>query len=380
VWRRDRLASLTVQADHVPGVLPAEVVASLAPSIERARAQLPEGYRIEVGGAVEESATSQASVFAVDPAMILIVLTVLMFELESFQRLVIVSSVAPLGLIGVVEALPPSGRPLRFVALLGVLALVGIIKNDLILLSPIEADRGSGKSVYDAVVSACTVRFRPIVSTAISTVLGTIPIAPRRSGGRWPSPSWAASWPLRSSPRSSCPRSTSPGSVARIGAGTSRKRPVASPSPPPEAPSPDPVRQRAYRRLFWGQASALVGTGIATVALALLAYRLVGRDTAAVFGTALAIKTATVTVVTVHLVRTELGGTERMMTAALVAAGAGSDSTLAVFAALALAATAAAGRLWPASEPHAREPVRPMLDPRRPGSRPRARASRRKAG
>ncbi|MCX8101138.1 MAG: efflux RND transporter permease subunit [Geminicoccaceae bacterium] len=179
VWRRDRLASLTVQADHVAGVLPAEVVGSLAPAIERARAQLPEGYRIEVGGTVEESETSQASVFAVVPAMILIMLTVLMFELKSFQRLFIVLSVAPLGLIGVVAALLPSGRPLGFVALLGVLALVGIIiKNAVILLSQIEADRAAGKSVYDAVVSACTIRFRPIVLTAISTVLGMVPIAP----------------------------------------------------------------------------------------------------------------------------------------------------------------------------------------------------------
>lgn len=179
VWRRDRLASLTVQADHVPSVLPAEVVESLAPAIELARAQLPEGYRIEVGGTVEESETSQASVFAVVPAMLLIMLTVLMFELKSFQRLVIVLSVAPLGLIGVVAALLPSGRPLGFVALLGVLALIGIIiKNAVILLSQIEADRAAGKSVYDAVVSACTIRFRPILLTAISTVLGMIPIAP----------------------------------------------------------------------------------------------------------------------------------------------------------------------------------------------------------
>lgn len=179
IWRRDRLASLTVQADHVPSVLPAEVVTSLAPAIEKARVQLPEGYRIEVGGTVEESETSQASVFAVVPAMILITLTVLMFELKSFQRLVIVSSVAPLGLIGVVAALLPSGRPLGFVALLGVLALVGIIiKNAVILVSQIEADRAAGRSVHEAVVNACTIRFRPILLTAISTVLGMIPIAP----------------------------------------------------------------------------------------------------------------------------------------------------------------------------------------------------------
>lgn len=179
IWRRDRLASLTVRADHVAGVLPAEVVERLAPAIDRARAALPEGYRIEVGGTVEDSAEAQASVFAVVPAMLLVMLTVLMFELKSFQRLVMVLSVAPLGLIGVVAALLPSGRPLGFVALLGVLALIGIIiKNAVILLSQIEAERAAGRSVQDAVVAACTIRFRPILLTAISTVLGMIPIAP----------------------------------------------------------------------------------------------------------------------------------------------------------------------------------------------------------
>ncbi len=179
VWRRDRLASLTVQAEHVPGVLPAEVVDGLEPAIEAFRRGLPEGYRVEVAGTVEESEASQASVFAVVPAMLLIMLTVLMVELKSFQRLAIVLSVAPLGLIGVVAALLPSGRPLGFVALLGVLALVGIIiKNAVILVSQIEADRAAGRSVRDAVVAACTIRFRPIVLTAISTVLGMIPIAP----------------------------------------------------------------------------------------------------------------------------------------------------------------------------------------------------------
>lgn len=179
VRRRDRLAALTVQADHVPTVLPATVVEALAPAFDTARAALPEGYRIELGGSVAESETSQASVFAVVPVMLLIMLTVLMFELKSFQRPAIVLSVAPLGLIGVVAALLPSGRPLGFVALLGVLALVGIIiKNAVILVSQIEADRAAGLSVREAVVNACTLRFRPIVLTAISTVLGMVPIAP----------------------------------------------------------------------------------------------------------------------------------------------------------------------------------------------------------
>ena len=179
IWRRDRVPTLTVQADVIQGVLPEGVVAALEPKIEALRKALPPGYDIAVGGTVEESAASLASVVAVVPVMLLLMFTVLMFELKSFQRLVIVLSVAPLGLIGVVAALLVSGRPLGFVAILGVLALIGMItKNAVILIGQIEADRAAGKNVWDAVVHAASIRFRPIMLTAVSTVLGMIPIAP----------------------------------------------------------------------------------------------------------------------------------------------------------------------------------------------------------
>ena len=110
--------------------------------------------------------------------MLFIMFTVLMFQLQSFQRLVIVLSVAPLGLIGVVGALLFSGRPLGFVAILGILALIGMItKNAVILLGQIDAERAAGKDVLTAAVDASSARFRPIILTAISTVLGMIPIA-----------------------------------------------------------------------------------------------------------------------------------------------------------------------------------------------------------
>ncbi|MFO1036238.1 MAG: efflux RND transporter permease subunit [Geminicoccaceae bacterium] len=179
IWRRDRTPTLTVQADVAPGHLPAGVVADLQPGIEKLREGLPQGYSIDVGGTVEESAASQASVVAVVPVMLLIMLTAMMFQLQSFQRLIIVLSVAPLGLIGVVAALLPSGRPLGFVAILGCLALIGMIsKNAIILIGQIEDERKAGRSVWDATVEACTTRFRPIMLTAVSTVLGMIPIAP----------------------------------------------------------------------------------------------------------------------------------------------------------------------------------------------------------
>ncbi|QQP92939.1 efflux RND transporter permease subunit (plasmid) [Skermanella sp. TT6] len=178
VWRRDRVPTLTVQADVAGGILPESVIDELAPKIAELSATLPKGHRIEVGGIAEESADSRASVFAVVPLMLFLVLTVLMVQLRSFQRLILVLSVVPLGLIGVVLALLAFGQPLGFVAILGVLALVGMIaKNAVILIEQIEAERKSGMGVTDAVIEASSSRFRPIMLTAASTVLGLIPIA-----------------------------------------------------------------------------------------------------------------------------------------------------------------------------------------------------------
>jgi multidrug efflux pump len=179
IWRRDRVPTLTVQADVKAGVLPATVVDALAPSIAELNKTLPRPYRIAVGGVVEDSAKAQASVVAVVPAMLLIMFTVLMVQLRSFSLLFIVLSVGPLGLIGVVGALLLSGKPLGFVAILGILALLGMItKNAVILIGEIEAERSQGKDIWQAAVDASSTRFRPIMLTAISTVLGMIPIAP----------------------------------------------------------------------------------------------------------------------------------------------------------------------------------------------------------
>ena len=179
ISRRDRLSTLIVQADVTSGALPDTVTTALAPSIAKLRLGLAPSYQITMGGTVEESANSQASVVAVVPLMIFIMLTVLMFQLQSFKKLAIVLSVAPLGLIGVVGALLVSGRSLGFVALLGVLALIGIItKNAVILIGQIEAERAAGKTVRQSAIDASVSRFRPIMLTAVSTILGMIPIAP----------------------------------------------------------------------------------------------------------------------------------------------------------------------------------------------------------
>ena len=179
VWRRDRIPTLTVQADVVPGLLPATAVKAVQPSIDRLAATLPSGYRIVTGGSVEESAKAQASVQAVLPAMAVLVLTILMFQLQSFQRVLLVLSVAPLGLIGVVAALLLAQKPMGFVAMLGVLALVGMIaRNSVILIDQIEIEIAAGHHPWDAVVIAAIHRTRPILLTAAAATLGMIPIAP----------------------------------------------------------------------------------------------------------------------------------------------------------------------------------------------------------
>jgi multidrug efflux pump subunit AcrB len=170
---------VTVQADVVAGIQAATVVQTLAPKIEALNASLPYGYRIDIGGTAEESDKGQVSVAAVVPLMLVLMLTVLMIQLKSFSRLFLVLSVAPLGLIGVVAALLLADKPLGFVALLGVLALVGMIaRNSVILIDQIEHERAHGREAWDAVVEATMHRFRPILLTAAAAILGMIPIAP----------------------------------------------------------------------------------------------------------------------------------------------------------------------------------------------------------
>jgi multidrug efflux pump subunit AcrB len=179
VWRRDRRPTVTVQADVVPGTQAATVVQAVAPRIEALNESLPYGYRIDVGGTAEESEKAQVSVAAVVPLMLVLMLTVLMIQLQSFSRLFLVLSVAPLGLIGVVAALLVADKPLGFVALLGVLALVGMIaRNSVILIDQIEHERAHGREAWEAVIEATMHRFRPILLTAAAAILGMIPIAP----------------------------------------------------------------------------------------------------------------------------------------------------------------------------------------------------------
>ena len=159
-------------------VQPATVVAQLAPEMTTFIAALPPGYKVDVGGAVEESAKAQGPIAAVVPLMLFIMATILMIQLQSFQRLFLVFAVAPLALIGVVARLLPSHAPLGFVAILGVLALIGIlIRNSVILIIQIDDFAQRGRAPWDAVREATEHRMRPILLTAAAATLALIPIS-----------------------------------------------------------------------------------------------------------------------------------------------------------------------------------------------------------
>ncbi len=178
IWRRSRLPTITLKASTLDTVQPKTVVDQLAPKVEEFAKGLPAGYTVAVGGSVEESAKSQAPIAAVVPLMLFIMATILMIQLQSFHRLFLVFAVAPLALIGVVAAMLPSGAPLGFVAILGVLALIGIlIRNSVILIVQIEHLKEAGQPAWEAVVEATQHRMRPILLTAAAASLALIPIA-----------------------------------------------------------------------------------------------------------------------------------------------------------------------------------------------------------
>jgi multidrug efflux pump subunit AcrB len=178
IWRRSRLPTITLKAGILNGVQPATVVDQLKAPVAAFAAKLPAGYDVATGGSVEESGKSQAPIIAIVPVMLFAMATILMLQLQSFHRLFLVFAVAPLALIGVVAALLPSGAPLGFVAILGVLALIGIlIRNAVILIVQIEQLRTEGRPPWEAVVEATEHRMRPILLTAAAASLALIPIA-----------------------------------------------------------------------------------------------------------------------------------------------------------------------------------------------------------
>ena len=178
VWRRDRKPTITLKAAVVSDIQPTDLVADLAPDIQKFSDELPTGYSVATGGTVEESGKAQGPIASVLPLMLFLMATFLMIQLHSVAKTFLVFSVAPLGLIGVVLALVPTGTPLGFVAILGVLALIGIIiRNSVILVTQIDEFERAGDSPWQAVIDATQHRRRPILLTAAAASLGMIPIA-----------------------------------------------------------------------------------------------------------------------------------------------------------------------------------------------------------
>ncbi|OWY37964.1 multidrug transporter AcrB [Xenophilus sp. AP218F] len=177
IWRRNRLPTITVSADVGEGAQGADVSAQLWPKLQQLQNGLPMGYHIEMGGTMESSGKSQRAIAAVAPLMIVVVLTLLMLQLQSFQRTLMVVLTAPLGMIGVTLTLILFQAPFGFVAMLGVIALSGMImRNSVILVDQIEHDIREGIDRYEAIVGSTIRRFRPIMLTALAAILAMIPL------------------------------------------------------------------------------------------------------------------------------------------------------------------------------------------------------------
>ena len=178
IWHRDRLPTITVRADLGDGMLPAAVTAQIDPTLDGIRAQLPQGYLLQVGGSVEDAARGQNSIKAGLPLFLLVVTTLLMLQLRSFSRTLMVLVTAPLGLIGATWFLLLFRMPFGFVAMLGTIALAGMVmRNSVILVDQIEQDIAAGHDRWHAIVDATVRRFRPIVLTALTAVLAMIPLS-----------------------------------------------------------------------------------------------------------------------------------------------------------------------------------------------------------
>jgi multidrug efflux pump subunit AcrB len=177
LWRRNRDMAITVRADVKDGEQGVSVTQEIVPLLAPIQAKLPAGYRIDVGGAVEESNKANAALLAVAPLMIIAILTLLMLQLKDFSRMAMVVLTAPLGLIGVVPALLVFQAPLGFVAILGIIALGGMImRNSVILIDQVRIEIENGRDAWNAVLDAAIYRTRPVMLTALATVLAMIPL------------------------------------------------------------------------------------------------------------------------------------------------------------------------------------------------------------
>jgi multidrug efflux pump len=178
IWREGRKFAVTVQGDVVEGLQGPTVTAQVWPELQKLKVRMPPGYDIEIAGAVAEASKGQGSIAVGVPVMLFIMFTLLVLQLHSFSRAMLVFLTGPLGIAGVAGALLLLGRPFGFVALLGVIALMGMIqRNSVILIDQIEQDRAAGIPAWDAIVESAVRRLRPIVLTAAAAVLAMIPLS-----------------------------------------------------------------------------------------------------------------------------------------------------------------------------------------------------------
>ncbi|MEN6306140.1 MAG: efflux RND transporter permease subunit [Anaerohalosphaeraceae bacterium] len=177
IWRRDLKPTITVQADTAEGVLGDDAATGAYERLQELRTSLPSGYNIKIGGSAESSEKAMRWLLQPVPAMAIIIITLLMFQLQNIPKMIITLLTAPLGMIGVTPALLLTGRPIGFVVQLGVLALAGIIiRNSVILIDQIERHIDDGQPLWDAIINATVSRFRPIMLTAAAAILGMLPL------------------------------------------------------------------------------------------------------------------------------------------------------------------------------------------------------------
>jgi len=177
VWRRNQERSLAVRCDIADGFQAPDISAKIENKLQEIKSNLPAGYRIEAGGAVEESTKANKALFAMFPVMILLMLTLLMSQVHSFKKMILIFGIAPLGLIGAVAFLHLFNAPFGFVSLLGVIALAGMdMRNSVILVDQIEQDMAHGLSEWEAVIESSVRRARPVILTAATAILAMIPL------------------------------------------------------------------------------------------------------------------------------------------------------------------------------------------------------------
>ena len=179
IWRRDLKPTITVQADVVSGITGNDATKQVYESLKDLRGNLPFGYSIDIGGSLERSQISMEFLLQPVPVMIVIIITLLMFQLQKISLMILTVLTAPLGIVGVSIAMLLTQRPMGFVAELGILALGGmIIRNSVILIDQIEQHIKAGESPWEAIIDSAVLRFRPIMLTAAAAILGMVPLMP----------------------------------------------------------------------------------------------------------------------------------------------------------------------------------------------------------